>query len=393
MFLGACVDAGLPWEKLTEAVSLLGLEGVTVEQLRRRRGSLSGLRFRVLEDGKPIEGPDPDEGEEERHHGHQKGHEHGPHRSLEDIRRLIEGSGLDEAIKHRSQSFFSRLATVEAKVHGVERSEVHFHEVGAIDAIVDLVGAAVALEHFQPSSVSCGSVNVGTGIVRTAHGELPVPAPATAELLTGVRVYGSGQGELLTPTGAVILAESVDSFDGLPEMELQSTGYGLGRREVPGRANAFRLLVGRVKALGSAVWVLESQIDDLTGEGFGFLMERLSASAALDVFFTSVQMKKNRPGTLVTVLCREEDLEGLATKLLGDSGSLGCRYYPVDRFEAERSFLDVDTEYGSVKVKEGRFRGRRIAQSPEFEDCRRRAKEHSVTWQEVHRAALAALRG
>jgi uncharacterized protein (TIGR00299 family) protein len=222
---------------------------------------------------------------------------------------------------------------------------------------------------------------------------LPVPAPATAELLRGLPIYGEGSSELVTPTGAVILAEMVDDFGDLPPFELGQIGYGLGRRETPGRPNAFRLLVGEaeVRAQGS-VMVLETEIDDLSGEGFGFLMESLSSGPALDVFFTSVQMKKNRPGTLVSVLCRESDLEEIAKALLTHSGSLGCRYYPVRRFEAERRTLTASTPYGEVRVKEGRFGGERIALAPEFDDCRRLAEQNNTTWREVHQAAISALR-
>lgn len=404
MFLGACLDAGLPWRKLTDAVASLGIEGLTIDQRRARRGGIGGVRFHVLVDGCRVEGPDPDEGAEDRSESTAKdaeqvatnpsSHTHSPHgRTPAEIRGILESSSLVDSVRDRALDLFSRLAAVEARVHAVSESEVHFHEVGAMDAIVDLVGAAVAYEHFRPARVSCGPINVGSGSVTTAHGELPVPAPATAELLVGMPIYGSGEGELVTPTGAVLLAELVDDFGELPEIVLEATGYGLGQRETSGRANAFRLLRGTCEsgALSEEVVVVETEIDNLSGEGFGSLMERLEASPALDVYFTAVQMKKNRPGTLVSVLCRRGDLEEVTTRLLVESGSLGCRYYSARRFEAERRFLEVNTVFGMVRVKEGRFRDRVISRAPEFEDCRRLADERAVTWQEVHQATLAAL--
>ena len=396
MFLGACVDAGLPWEVLEDAVVRLGMEGVEIRHRRARRGGLEGERFSVLQDGSPVEPPDPDEPstdedgaeavEAQRHADHAR-------RTPEEIRGVLENSRLEDRVRDRALSLFARLTHVEATVHGVGIEEVHFHEVGAVDAIVDLVGAATAYEHFRPLEISCGPINVGGGRVATDHGILPVPAPATAELLRGLPIYGEGSSELVTPTGAVILAELVDEFGELPPLELREIGYGLGRRETPGRPNVFRLLVGERQAQPEGtVMVVETEIDDLSGEGFGFLMESLSSGPALDVFFTAVQMKKSRPGTLVSVLCREGDLEDVAKTLLTQSGSLGCRYYPVRRFEAQRRTLTASTPYGDVRVKEGRFGGERIALAPEFDDCRRLAQENNIAWRDVHQAAISALR-
>jgi uncharacterized protein (TIGR00299 family) protein len=274
---------------------------------------------------------------------------------------------------------------------------VHFHEVGAVDSIVDLVGAAAAVEHLAPGRLTCGPVNVGSGRVTTAHGELPVPAPATAELLRGIPIWGGPGGELTTPTGAVLLAELVDEFVALPALVLAGIGYGLGKKDLPGQPNAVRLLRGQAAQIGGGsgdvrpqVAVLECEIDDLPGEGFGFLMERLLDAGALDVFFTAVQMKKNRPGTLVTAVCRPPQIETLAALLLMESGSLGCRYHLMSRFEAEREVTEVGTAFGSVRVKRAWFEGRPLAAAPEFEDCRRLALAAGVPWREVYRAALAA---
>lgn len=408
MFLGACLDLGMPVEVLSDVVARLGLSGVAVEARKASRGGFEGTRFRVLEHGKPIEGPDPEEAGHEHHHHHHDhdhghhhdhghehghhhhGHEHGHTRGLAEIRGMIEGSGLSGAVKERALRLFQRLGEAEAKAHGMPIERVHFHEVGAIDSIVDLVGAAAAVEFLAPERLTCGPVNLGSGRVRMAHGEVSIPAPATAELLRGVPVFGGPGGELTTPTGAVLLAELVDEFVELPAMVLEGAGYGLGKKDLPTHPNALRLLRGRSATTRAEVMVVETEIDDLPGEGFGFLMERLLAAGALDVYFTPVQMKKSRPGTLVTLLCRRPQLEELAGILLTESGSLGCRYHAASRFEAEREILEVATAFGTVRIKRARLDGRPLAVAPEFEDCRRLALASGVPWRDVYRAALTA---
>jgi pyridinium-3,5-bisthiocarboxylic acid mononucleotide nickel chelatase len=463
MFLGACLDLGMPLEVIAEAVASLGLRGVGVEQRKAVRGGFAGTRFRVLVDGVPIEGPDPEEVEEVHGHGHQHGrgqahgsahepghehehghrhehgddhehghreahqHEHGAaheheqggthrepppgghdprgQRDLTQIRLLLAGSGLQPAVRERALVLFTRLGEAEAKAHAMPLAAVHFHEVGAVDSIVDLVGAAAAVEHLAPERLTCGPVNVGGGRVKTDHGELPVPTPATAELLAGIPIYGGPGGELTTPTGAVLLAELVDGFVELPAMVLERTGYGLGRRDLAMQPNALRLLRGRAAAprpfaapavvvAGDAaapeVAVVECEVDDLAGEGFGFLMERLLAAGALDAYFTPLVMKKSRPGTLVSLLCRRNQVEELAGILLLESGSLGCRYHMAARIEAERDAAEVATPFGPVRIKRGQLAGRTLALAPEYEDCRRLALAAGVPWREVYQAALAA---
>lgn len=419
MFLGACVDLGMPLEVLADATESLGLEGVTVEARAARRGAVAGTRFRVLLEGRPIEGPDPEERQADDAHAgtgepsaalqhsdaagareenaiYSPRHEGGAPpraRGLPDIRRLLHQSGLSTGVRERAERFFLRLGAAEAQAHGTPIEQVHFHEVGAIDSIVDLVGAAAAIEYLAPARITSGPVNVGSGTVATAHGELPAPAPATVRLLTGMPVHGGPGGELVTPTGAVLLAELVDDFCELPAMIVEAHGYGLGRREIPGRPNAFRLWRGSAQegAAEAEVVVIECQVDDLPGEGFGFLMERLLESGALDVYFTAVQMKKNRPGTLVTVLARRAALEPLAGLLLAESGSLGCRYRAAARFEAERRVVHVQSRYGEARVKLAFHGGRALSAAPEYEDCRRLAREQGISWREVYRAVLAAV--
>jgi len=398
MFLGACLDLGMPVEVLADVVARLGLPGISVESRKAMRGGFAGTRFRVLSEGKPIEGPDPEEQQGHHHHHHHDhdhphGHDHHHHghtRGLAEIRVMIQKSDLSGPVKERALRLFQRLGEAEAKAHGMPVERVHFHEVGAIDSIVDLVGAAAAVEHLAPSRLTCGPVNLGSGRVKMAHGEVPIPAPATAELLRGVPVFSGPGGELTTPTGAALLAELVDEFLELPAMVLEGIGYGLGKKDLPTHPNALRLLRGRGEAARAEVMVVEAEVDDLPGEGFGFLMERLLAAGALDVYFTPVQMKKNRPGTLVTLLCRRPQLEELAGLLLTESGSLGCRYHAAARFEAEREILEVATAFGTVRLKRARLDGRPLAAAPEFEDCRRLALAGGVPWRNVYRAALTA---
>jgi uncharacterized protein (TIGR00299 family) protein len=396
MFLGACLDLGLPLEVLADVAVRLGLPGVSVEARKASRGGLVGTRFRVLAEGSPIEGPDPEERghhhDDEGHHGHPHRHSrnHGPSRVLPEIRKLISRSSLAEPVKDRALRLFQRLGDAEAKAHGMPIDQVHFHEVGAVDSIVDLVGAAAAIEHLAPERLTCGPVNVGGGRVKAAHGELPIPAPATAELLRGVPIHGGPGGELTTPTGAVILAELVDEFVDLPAMVLEGVGYGLGKKELSHQPNALRLLRGSAAEARAEVMVVECEVDNLPGEGFGFVMERLLEAGALDVYFTPVQMKKNRPGSLITLLCRRGQLDELTGILLAESGSLGCRYHAAARLEAEREILEVQTAFGSVRVKRARWDGRPLAAAPEFEDCRRLALASGAPWREVYRAALAA---
>jgi uncharacterized protein (TIGR00299 family) protein len=400
MFLGACLDLGMPLEVLSDVVARLGLPGVTVESRKASRGGFVGTRFRVLVDGRSVEGPDPEEHSHEHHshehhhhhdHDHSHSDDHSHTRGLTEIREIIARSSLSPEVKDRATRLFQRLGEAEAKAHGMPLEHVHFHEVGAIDSIVDLVGAAAAVEHLAPERITCSPVNVGSGRVKMAHGEVPIPAPATAELLRGVPVFGGPGGELTTPTGAVLLAELVTEYSELPAMILEGTGYGLGKKELPHQSNALRLLKGRAAETAHAeVMVVEAEIDDLPGEGFGFLMERLLAAGGLDVYFTPVQMKKNRPGTLVTLLCRRPQLKELAGVLLAESGSLGCRYHAAARFEAEREILEVRTAFGTVRVKRARLDGRPLAIAPEFEDCRRLALASGVPWRDVYHAALAA---
>lgn len=383
MFLGACLDLGLPLALLEEMVERLGLEGVELRVERAKRGGLAGVRFSVLRDGRPVEGA---------------GSEGASHRGLSTILRMIGESGLGDGVVERASALFRRLGEAEAQVHGVDLDGVHFHEVGADDSIVDLVGAAVALEHFGPARVSSSTVVVGSGTVSTRHGVMPVPAPATALLLEGVPITSGGaSGELTTPTGAVIVREFVDEFDPsatATPRRIESLGIGLGSRELADRPNALRLQRATLLELAQRSWhqvaVLECQLDDATGEAIAYAAEVLLEAGALDVFATAVQMKKSRPGVALTVVCRPERSSQLAERLLLETGSLGCRRTVVDRLEAERSIFTVPTPFGDVKVKRASIAGRSLGAAPEYEDVRRIAREQRVPFRDVYRDALRA---
>ncbi len=382
MFLAASIDLGLEVGELKEMVERLGLDDVDLEVRRSRRGGLAGVRFEVLRDGRPVDGADAVDGTA---------------RTLPEILRMIESSGLPPGVVDRASALFRRLGEAEARVHGVEPDAVHFHEVGADDSIVDLVGAAVAFERFAPTRVSCSTIVVGSGSVQTRHGVMPIPTPATAFLLRGVPLAAGGaEGELVTPTGAVIVREFVDVFEPSVADEvrrIERLGVGLGSRELPDRPNALRLqLAGRMT--GAAGWrrvaVLECQVDDATGETLGYAAEALLGAGAFDVFATAVQMKKSRPGVLVTVLCRPDRAEALAKRLLIETGSLGCRRSFVDRLEAEREMALVKTAFGEVTVKRAVVDGRPLGAAPEYEDVRRIARERGVPFRDVFQAALRA---
>ncbi len=382
MFLGASLDLGLPVALLEEMVERLGLDGVELQVRRAKRGALAGVRFSVLRGGRPVEGG---------------GGEGACHRNLSMILGMIERSGLEAGTRERAAALFCRLGEAEASVHGVGLDEVHFHEVGADDSIVDLVGAALAVEHFAPARISCSTVVVGGGTVRTRHGVMPVPAPATAVLLQGVPIRTGGvEGEMTTPTGAVIVREFVDSFEPSAAdspRRIEQVGVGLGSRELADRPNALRIQLASPATAGSPwkrVAVLECQVDDATGEAIGYGAEALLQAGALDVFATPVQMKKSRPGVAVTVICRPEQASELAERLLLETGSLGCRRMVVDRLEAERSVVPVTTPFGEVRVKTAAIGGRALGTAPEYEDVRRIARERGVPFRTIYRAALRA---
>jgi hypothetical protein len=302
----------------------------------------------------------------------QKKHRHLPH-----IQKIIQGGELPSRAKTNALAIFQRLAEAEAKAHDVAIEKVHFHEVGAVDSICDIVGACVALDNLNVSEVHCSRINVGSGTVETEHGTLPVPAPATSALLEGRPIYSAGaQTELTTPTGAAIVATLAVSFGALPAMNLKSQGFGAGDKDFPGHANLLRVLVGeRSHAVeATSVSIIEANIDDSTPQILAYAMERLLAAGALDVTLTPIYMKKNRPATMVSVIATPETTEQLTAVLFAETSTLGLRVLQAERRVLARQMAEVETSFGKVRIKfneQGNF-------APEYEDCRSAAAAHSV---------------
>jgi uncharacterized protein (TIGR00299 family) protein len=420
MFLAALIDAGLPLDYLSQQLARLGLPGFRGVSARRvLKGAIQAtlLEFE-LDEAQPH--PEGTEGHEDEHHEHadhehahgdhehgEHEHEHGEHehaghepadhehshppqRNLRDITALIQASGLPQAVVNTSTAVFRRLAEAEAKVHGSRVDEVHFHEVGAVDSILDIVGAAVGLDYFQVEQVYASALPLGSGQVRTQHGLLPLPAPATLELLTAVHapvVPSPATRELVTPTGAALLAE-LARFE-QPAMSLQVTGTGAGRRELPW-PNVLRVLLGQADPAGGEHIEIETNIDDMNPQFFGHVMARLFEAGALDVYFTPVFMKKNRPATKLSVVARRQDEHKLADLLLRETSTLGVRVQAVRRHEADRQFRRVTTRYGEVQVKLKLLEGQVVQASPEYDDCIALARQHNLPVAQVYNEALRA---
>jgi uncharacterized protein (TIGR00299 family) protein len=399
MILGALIDLGLPIELLRDSLGSLGVLGFRVEAERVLRSGISATRFKVLEGPAPAEpGPHSDHGAS-RHHGDPKAergsHEPGHHRSLAEIHRLIDRSALSAVGRIRAHDLFTRLAEVEADIHQTSVEQIHLHEVGALDSIIDIVGIVAGFEWLGVDRIVASPMNVGGGSVKTAHGVLPVPAPATLRLLSGAPIYSSGaRVELVTPTGALVVTAYAQEFGPLPAMRVQQTGYGAGTREIPGSPNLLRIMVGEsdTSASGEEVVVVECEIDDMNPQLYGVLMDRLYAVGALEVFYTAVQMKKNRPGTLVTVVAVPSKREAVAGTLFRDTTTIGLRYRTMARECLARETVAIETPLGVVRFKVARRDGIVMNASPEFEDCIRLASERQLSPKEVQAMAVHAYR-
>jgi pyridinium-3,5-bisthiocarboxylic acid mononucleotide nickel chelatase len=370
MLLGAAVDLGLPLDRLRDELARLPVQGYRLEAERVSRSGLAATKVHVR-----LEGDDK------------------THRHLRHVLEIIDGSTLEDAVKERAAALFRRLADAEAAVHGTSPEKVHFHEVGALDSIVDVVGGVIALRSLGAERFVSSPLNLGTGTVTMSHGTFPVPPPATARLVTGVPVYGDGEGELVTPTGALLVTGHATEYGPLPAMRIEASGHGAGSRDTRGRPNVLRLIVGQEDARAEGrVLVLETEVDDAAPQILGPLLERLLAAGALDAFFTPVQMKKGRPGVLVTVLAPPDRREAIEELLFRETTTLGVRRQEWLRTELERETQTVATPYGTVRVKIGR-RGAVVYNAwPEFEDCQHLAAEAGVAVKEVLAAALAAWR-
>lgn len=379
MIVGALLDLGVDLESLKRQLASLGLEGCEIKSRRVERSGISAAKFDV----------DVEQQEQ-------------PERSLADIRSIILASSSSETTRWRSIAAFGWLANAEARVHGTSPDKVHFHEVGAVDSIVDIVGAMIGFELLGVDRFFCSPLRLGSGSVNSQHGLLPIPAPATVELLRGVPVYaGELEGEFVTPTGAAIVATLCEEFGPLPPMSITKVGYGAGSRDPKGFPNTLRLVLGEMEEAeetqtkvyatpDETIVVIETNIDDMNPQVYGFVMERAFALGALDVFMVPVQMKKDRPGVLLSVLCKPETVDSMIEMLLAETTTLGVRYYEAKRRVLERAIETVETQYGPVRIKVARDGARTLHFQPEYEDCARVAVEAKAPFLEVHAAATAA---
>ena len=327
-------------------------------------------------------------------------HEH-IHRHLSDIKKIINDSGLGKTVKERVVAIFTRLAEAEAKIHGIDVEHVHFHEVGAMDAIVDVVGACIGFEMLGIESFACSKVHVGSGFAKMAHGKFPIPPPAVAELLSGVPIYSTDvQGELITPTGAAIISTVCDSYGTIPELKVEKSAYGAGTREYKDFPNTLRLILGETSAATTSdrqspsmdyLVLLETNIDDLSPQILGYVMDRAFELGALDCWFTPIQMKKNRPAAMVSILCEEAKREELTALLYTETSTLGVRVTNIERECLPREVVKIRTEHGDVDVKIARFKGKIVNAKPEYDQIRDIAKSANRPVREVEREILDKL--
>jgi uncharacterized protein (TIGR00299 family) protein len=371
MSLGALLDCGVDPDSLRAELAKLAVKGYRLEIGEVRKAGLRGLHVEV-----PVEGDQ-------------------PHRHLKDIEEIIRSGPLAERVRERSLLAFQKLARAESKVHGEPVEKIHFHEVGAVDAIVDIVGSMICLEWLDVGAVYASPVHIGSGTVKSAHGVLPVPAPATAELLRGVPVYGRDvEAELVTPTGAAILAAVAAGYGHAPPLRAERSGYGAGTRDLPW-ANLLRVTVGREEkpsAAAERVLVVEANIDDMNPQWYDHVMDRLFEAGAVDVYLAPIQMKRNRPAVTLSAMADESRLDALLGVLFAETTTIGIRMHPVDRRKLDREDRTVETPFGPVKIKVARLAGRVMNASPEYRDCLRIAEEKGVPLKEIYQAAIAAVR-
>jgi uncharacterized protein (TIGR00299 family) protein len=370
MILGALVAAGVSPQELKDQLSLLGVSGYAIDFDTVNRSGISATYARV-----------------------QTAPEHA-HRHLSDILKIIYDSRLSDRVKQRSAQIFSRLAEAEARVHNEPIEKIHFHEVGALDAIIDVVGAAIGFDLLRIEHFVSSALHVGSGMVDMNHGRFPVPPPAVTELLEGAPFYSTEiKGELLTPTGAAIITTVCSEFGAVPQMKLEHTGYGAGTREYEKFPNVLRLMIGEtadVQHRDGKLWMLETNVDDMSPQVFGHVMERAFELGALDCYFTPIQMKKNRPGVLLSVLCAAAERDSLQDLLFSETTTLGIRSYEVERRALERRTVRVETQYGPIDVKVAQLNGHIVKEMPEYEQCRQAARDANVPLRIVEDAARNA---
>ena len=370
MILGCLLDLGLSLDALKSQLAQLKVQNYTLAARKLVKGNLSATKFDV-----------------------EIGHEHG-NRTFRDIEAIIRERDLSPQVKQRATRIFLRLTEAEARVHGASLEDVHFHEVGAVDAIVDVTGACIGLELLGISKIFSSPLNLGKGLTRGSHGVIPLPAPATVELLKGVPIYNNEvEGELVTPTGAAILSTLCDGFGDIPQLQIEQAGCGAGSRDYPDRPNVLRAFLGEFResslqsgstSVANAVTLIEANIDDMNPQIYGYLQEKMLGLGALDFFTAPVLMKKNRPGTLLTVVAPRELLDTICWVLFEETTTLGVRYYEAGRKVLEREVEEFETEWGTVSGKLSRLEGRIVNFAPEYEDCRRLAIQHHVPLKWIH---------
>jgi uncharacterized protein (TIGR00299 family) protein len=375
MTLGALVDAGCNLELLRSGLQGLQVPGWTISSEKVWKNGMSATFVRVVTE------------------------DQSKHRSLSVILEIFDKSQLSEQVKKNAAAIFRKLGEAEASVHGVPLEKIHFHEVGAADAIIDIVGACIGFESLGIQKFACSALNVGGGTAKMAHGVLPVPAPATARLLQGRPTYSNGvQRELVTPTGAAIVSTLCDTFGPQPAMSVSAIGYGAGSSDLEGQPNVVRIMIGEaaekiVPGFDEEISVIEANLDDMNPQIYGYLQEKALAAGALDIYTTPVQMKKNRPGTLLTILSKPSDTNALMSMIFAETTSLGVRTYRAQRRILPRESVSVHTQYGDVRIKLSRVNGHIQHIAPEFEDCRKLAVENNVPLQRVISDALRAYQG
>jgi len=373
MILGALVALGIDREKLIEQIKLLDISDFEIEFSNANRAGISAVYAEV------------------------KFAEERKHRHLSDIQNIIENSNLSDSVKKNAVKIFTRLAEAEAKVHGIAIEKVHFHEVGAIDAIVDVVGACVGFEMLEIEKFVCSKIHVGSGFVNMAHGKFPVPPPAVAELLQNIPIYSTDiEGELITPTGAAIISTVCGEFGAIPDLKIEKTAYGAGTREYINFPNVLRLFLGetdneQLTINNEQLTLIETNLDDISPQILGFVMERAFELGALDCWFTPIQMKKNRPATLVSILCDFNKKEILSELLYRETTTLGVRVSQIERSCLPREIVKVATEFGEIDVKIARYQGKVVNTKPEFEQIKKIAAENNLPLREIESAVLRKL--
>ena len=397
MTLGALADLGLDPDLLKDELAKLKLEGYQLSFSKAQKHGISGTKAHVdLSDPEHHQHDDQDHDHE---HNHDHHHDEPPKkrhhtRNLGDIRQLIENSDLSEEIKAKSLSIFVRLGEAEARVHGTTIDEVHFHEVGAVDSIVDIVGSVIGLSIMEIDKIYSSSLSLGSGLARSSHGVIPVPAPATVELLRGIPTRQTEiRGELVTPTGAAIISTLAENFGPAPEMIMDKIGYGCGTKDLAEQPNLLRVILGHTAGdyETDTIKVVETNIDDMSPQIYDLLMDKLLEIGALDVFLTPINMKKNRPAVKLTVLADSPQLQDVCACILAETTTMGVRIYEAHRKKLEREMVEVDTEYGKISVKLGKIGDEVVKILPEYDDCKRIAREKNVPIMKIHQAVLSKL--